>query len=514
MRRGRRLDGGLADQNGECRGRDYPIWSPGMLMSPPKETEIVALGDDEAKRTRHRRAFWRVPVQFALMLAALAAGYVGMEQMTAARPDRPPRVFQPTIYAVEAVTATLQDNRPTIALFGEVQAPRNVDIRPQVAGEIVSVHPDLRVGQRVEAGTVIAEIDRFDYEGALAEAEANLAQAEGALAENAARIAAEREQLAGAEEQLELARNDLERARSLSERGAATAQQLDERRLVVSQREQAVSQRRNNLVVEEAQRVQQQAGITRLEWLVRQAERNLANTVLRAPFSGVVSAAAAEPGRVAGSADVVASLYDDRRLEARFTLTNAQYGRLSASGEEVIGRPLEATWTVGTASFAYSGVIDRVGATVAADLGGVELFARLDAGDHALPLRPGAFLEITVPDRLYAESFRLPEAALFDGSHVFAIVDGALERRQVQLSAFTGDEVIIANAGQTELQPGEQVLTTRLTEADEGLPVRIAGEVSPDEIGSESATPEQSGPGERRSGGRFGGRGAMRAFGG
>jgi RND family efflux transporter MFP subunit len=483
-----------------------------MLISPPEEEDVVAVDERHGRdRSRSGRLLQGL-AQAGLMLAVLAGAYVLMNMLVDARPQRMPRVFQPTVYAVETVDAVIADNRPVMSLYGDVQAPRSVDIRPQAAGEIVAVHPGLRAGQRVERGDVLLEIDRFDYEGALTEARANLAQARGSISEIDARITAEREQLESAEVQLEIAESDLSRARSLNERGASTTQQLDERRLVVSQRQQAVSQRRNNLLVEQAQRAQQVANIERLEWLVAQAERNLANTEIRAPLSGVVSEATAEPGRTAGSSDIVASIYDDSELEARFTLTNSQYGRLATDEDPLIGRRIEATWTVGASSFTYRGTVDRIGATVAADRGGVEVFARLEPSDRAVQLRPGAFLEVTVPDRLYAESLRVPESALYDNSHVFVVADGMLQRRPVEVLAFEGADVVLAGDIPGGVVAGERVLVTRLTEADDGLPVRVAGERS--EEPDVETTPPEANEG-RRGGGRWGGgRGAQRAFGG
>lgn len=478
-----------------------------MLISPQKDTEVIAVEDIRRSGERASRfaSLGRFALQMVLMLVVLAGAFAAMNGFIAARPERPPRVFEPTVYAVETVDAVRQDNRPMISLFGEVVANRDIDLRAQVTGEIVSVHPDLRVGEHVEAGDELVKIDPFAYEGALTEAQANLVQAEAALREVEAQVAAEQDQLEAAEMQLQLGQSDLQRALSLADRGAATQQQIDERRLVVSQRQQAVSQSRNNLLVLEAQRDQQEANIERLQWLVRQAERDLENTTLAAPFSGVVSEAVAEPGRIAGASDVIASIYDDSMLEARFTLTDAQYGRIVADERPLVGRAIEVRWNVGAQSYSYEGTIDRLGATVVSDRGGVEVYARLQPVDHAVELRPGAFLEIGIPDRLYAESIRLPESAVYDSDHVFVIADGRLQRREIEVLAFENDHAVVRG----NLQAGDRVMSTRLTEADEGTRVRVAGDPVP-----VSQTPSEELQGETRQSRRTGGRGARRAFGG
>lgn len=417
----------------------------------------------------------RVLLQVVLMLAVLGGSYAVMNRMIDTKPVRDPRPFRPSVYSVETVSVAPEANRPKLLLYGEVQAARSVDLRPLVSGEIIAVNPELRAGAHISTGDVLLEIDPFFYRGALAEARANLAQARASLAETEARIVSESEQLQAAETQLSLAESDLQRAQSLVSSGTLTEKQVEDRRLIVSQRQQAVSQRRNNQLIEDARREQQIASIDSLTWKVQQAERNLESAVLKAPFTGVVNAENAEPGRWVGSSDVVVSLYDDTALEVRFTLTDAQYGRISADTDPLIGRDIQVIWVVGNSSHEYVGQIDRIAAEIASRRGGVEVVARLDPTSSSVQLRPGAFVEIDVPDRLYEGSYRVPETALFNGREVFVVEDGKLSRRVVEIAAFDGEHVIIS-AG---LAPGDEVMTTHLTQADDGVRVREPGARAP-----------------------------------
>ena len=129
-------------------------------------------------------------------------------------------------------------------------------------------------------------------------------------------------------EQLAFAERDLDRASQLRESGAVTERTVDERSLIVSQRKQAVEQRRNALAVERARVEQQQAAIERLEWRLAQAEKNLSDTVLKAPFDAVVREENAAVGRLVNVNDVIAALYDRNALEVRLTLSDNQYGRI------------------------------------------------------------------------------------------------------------------------------------------------------------------------------------------
>lgn len=440
-----------------------------------------------------RAGFVRPLVQFALMALVLAGAWVAMERLAASKVERTPRTFTPLVYTVDTTIAERADNRPEIHLYGQVDTGRNVDLRSVVSGDVVEIHPDLVAGRRVSEGTVLLRVDPFAYEGALLEASANLTSVRGAIAEIDARLASEREQMEAANTQLQFATNDLDRALSLAESGTLTRQEVDARRLIQSQRQQAASQSRNNILIAEAQRTQQEANAERLEWKVREAERQLADTALIAPFDGIISDETVETGRSVSANEVVASIYDDSALEVRFTLTNAQYGRMATDSDPLVGREVEVSWNVGGATYVWPAIIDRIGAKVIAERGGVEVLARIGTADNPVQLRPGAFVALTVPDRIWPETFRLPETALRSSDHVFVVVDGKLQRRDVRLIAWDGEDAIVDG----ELEGGDQVLVTRLTEASEGVAVREPSDVNaavPSENSQEPADAAEANP--------------------
>lgn len=458
-----------------------------MLDRADRPAEIAAR-DPAAATGEPRRGIWRAVAQFALMALVLAGGWVAMERLAASRPERTPRAFTPTVYVVETATAVRAGNRPSIRLYGQVDTSRSIDLRAAVGGEVIETHPDLVAGRRVAQGAVLLRIDPFAYEGALIEARANLAAVRAAIVEIEARLASERDQLAAADQQLALANADLERALSLAGSGTLTDKQVDERRLILSQREQASNLRRSNIIIAEAQRAQQEANAERLEWKLREAERRLADTALTAPFAGVISSESVETGRSVNANEVVASIYDDTALEVRFTLTNAQYGRMATDADPLIGRVVELSWSIGGQIYQWPATIDRIGARVAAERGGVEVFARISAADNPVQLRPGAFVALSVPDRLWPDTVRLPETAVRGADHVFIVVDGKLSRRDVRLIAWDGEDAIVDG----DLTEGDTVLVTRLTEASEGMAVRAPSPVSSEagQPGAQVANPD------------------------
>ncbi|MBT4487055.1 MAG: efflux transporter periplasmic adaptor subunit, partial [Rhodospirillaceae bacterium] len=159
---------------------------------------------------------------------------------------------------------------------------------------------------------------------------------------------------------------------------------------------------------------------------------------------------------------------DAGRLEARVTLSDRQYGRLVSEGD-LAGRPVEITWQVGGKSFPFAGLLDRIGARIDSASGGVQVFARLTGADLTKPLRPGAFVAISMPDQIYRGVARLPESALYNADTVYVIAADRLEQRKVELVARVDNDVLLRG----EIRDGDRVVTTRFAEIGPGQKVEI-----------------------------------------
>ncbi|MEM6711627.1 MAG: HlyD family efflux transporter periplasmic adaptor subunit [Pseudomonadota bacterium] len=409
-------------------------------------------------------------ISSVLAIAIVTGGVTTMRQLIDNRPEAPQRPSIERQIPVFTATAQVTTHNPAIGVFGEVVAGRLVDLRALVGGEITAVHPSLEAGRRILEGEALVEIDRFSFEGALVEAQANLAEAEARLAESQARLGLERDQIVRAQEQVGLAERDLTRAQQLAGTGALTDRDVEVRELTVSQRLQSVEQREANLAIEEARLAQQQAAIPRLEWRVSQAERDVERTVLRAPFTGIIRTENVEIGRLISVNDAVATLFDDTALNVRFTLSDSQFGRLAGEDEPLVGRPITVAWSTGGEELLLQGSIERLDADISAATGGVTLFGRLDAAD--VPnLRPGAFVSVTLDDQAFERTARLPETAVYNNDHIFTVVDDRLVRRDVEFVAWDGSHVLIRAADGNSLD-GAEVVTSRMTDAGDGVSVR------------------------------------------
>lgn len=404
----------------------------------------------------------------ALPLVILAGAAFGAYRLWDTKPEVGRTPPEERVWSVAVVPAARVDARPEMRLFGEIVAGREVELRPLVAGPVVEVGADFVDGGVVHAGDLLVAIDPFDYRADLAEYQARVAETRAKLAEIAAELTSASRLLARDREQMELSRREVERRERLVRQAAASEKALDDARVALSQRMQQVITREETIDRLAAQAEQYQAVIERWEVALSRARRDLEQTRLEAPFDGFLIDTEAAVGKRLGVGDRVARLIDADRLEARFHVSEAAFARLLAAGG-YRGRPAEVVWRVGAQEFAFEAVIDRLESEIDAASGGVELYARIHSVGADGVLRPGAFVEVRVPDRVYAGVVPLPESALHDGDTVYVVVDDRLVARKVEVVARSGGDILVHG----DLEADDMVVTNRFPEIGPGIRVAV-----------------------------------------
>lgn len=412
--------------------------------------------------------FGRGLLKTLLPLLMIALGFAGYKYLKATRPEAPKQAQLERAFAVETVTATRTNAQPSLSLYGNTVAGRQVDIRALVAGRVVKTHDELREGGRIKAGETLLVVDPFDYKAARDEAKAQRAEIAARLAEQKASLAAEKISLEHARAQLALARADVERAEQLVTRGNLPERSLDDRRQIVLQRQQAADQLANSIRVWDARIAQTGTSADRLDVIIARAERRLAETELQAPFDAYVTEVGAQVGRMMSVNDKVATLIDQNWIEAQFSLTDSQFGRIVAHDGKLEGRKVEVRWTLGGETFAYSAEIARVAARIASASGGIDIFARILDPSARVPLRPGAFVELSFSDVMFEDVIRVPNTALYDGDTVYAVVESRLDPRKVEVVGTSASDLLVRGP----IKDGEEIVATRMSTPGKGVLVK------------------------------------------
>jgi len=218
---------------------------------------------------------------------------------------------------------------------GTVEAT-DADLGFQAAGRIAEI--SVQEGERVESGRFLARLDAREIEASVSAAEAALGATEARLAE--LRSGARPQEVATAEaavrsaaQRATEASRQAERARNLFEGGAISRQALDnaETALEVAEANRIQATEQLQLVREGARAetiAAQVALVGQARANVERAHAALANTVVEAPFPGLVTVRHRERGEAVSPGAPVVTLLDPDDRWVRIYVREDQVGRV------------------------------------------------------------------------------------------------------------------------------------------------------------------------------------------
>ncbi|MBD8528105.1 efflux RND transporter periplasmic adaptor subunit [Pseudomarimonas arenosa] len=383
-----------------------------------------------------------VPWWAVLLIIALGGGAWWLFGRTA------PAVLVSTAKAQEAARAPVASS--VLDASGYVVARRQATVSSKITGKVVSVL--IEEGMRVEEGQVLATLDDT--------------QARSQLALSAAQLASARSQQAEIEAGLRQARADLTRQQELHQRRLGTAAQLDAAQAAADTlAARLISQRRQIEVAEQALALSQVA---------------VDDTVVRAPFAGVVIAKAAQPGEMISPVSAgggftrtgIGTIVDMDSLEVEVDVNEAFIGRVQQ--DMAIEATLNAypDWKIPGNVIAVIPTADRSKATVRVRVSLASDDARIvpEMGVRVRFLEPR---DDSAPAPTQLSGVLVPTSALLEANgqtRVFVIENGRAALREVQAAATLGGFRNVT-AG---LSAGQTVVIDPPPELIDGSPVSTA----------------------------------------
>jgi len=322
---------------------------------------------------------------------------------------------------------------------GYVVARRMATVSAKITGRVREVL--IEEGMEVTEGQVMATLDPVD-----ADAQRSLA---------AAQLAAARTQVANVQAQLTEAEANARRLQSL------VGQQL----VSQAQHDQAVAQRDSLRAQLDAARRQVDVAADQLDI----ADIGVDNTIVRAPFDGVVIAKAAQPGEIVSPLSAgggftrtgIGTVVDMDSLEIEVDVGEAYIGRVNPGMEVEAALNAYPDWKIPAEVIAIVPAADRGKATV-------KVRIALKEKDPRIVPDMGASVSFLEQPRAAADGdpvLRIPAAAVAerDGATVAFAVDGegVVEQRAIEVAQGTG--------GQREVRSGLAAGERVVLDPPEGL---------------------------------------------
>jgi RND family efflux transporter MFP subunit len=334
-----------------------------------------------------------------LVLLLCAAACDGPKRASADRPVAP----------VETQTRADQVQASGIV---KPQVGAEVRVGPRISGTLVRLHA--RVGQHVEAGSVLAELENSELQSALSQAHAGRDEAEVAY---------------------KLAQETFNRLKSLSKNGVVSQESLREAELGVMRAAAAVKQSR---AAEETARIQ------------------LSYATVRAPTSGTVASVSTQTGETVSASlasPTFVTIIDLNRLQIIAYVDEVDIGLVH------LGQP--ATFTADAVpEKEFHGTVTAINpaAHVRDNVVSFEVVTSI-ADDTEQRLRPEMSVSVTIATGQPHTVLLVPSDAIERDAGGHTVVEvlsasGELHKRPVQAGREEGDRTEIRSG----LAPGERVL--------------------------------------------------------
>lgn len=309
-----------------------------------------------------------------------------------------------------------------LPLTGTLMTLTEATVKAKVAGELVEVA--VREGQSVARGQVVARIDPTEVQ---------------------ARVAARQADVEAAKAQLVWAEKNRATQKALLEKSFISQNAFDN---IQSNHDVAAAKLRAaeaDLVV---------------------ARKSLGDSVLHAPFAGVVAERHAQAGeRVALDAKVV-TVVDLSRMELEAAVPATGIGQVR------IGQKLQFR-VDGFGERAFEGTIERINPATTAGSRSINVYAVIDNRDRSL--RKGMFAQGALMLGEISGALVIPASAVREEAgttHVYALVEGVVKRKPVKAGPADGAGFVQVLEG---LAAGDRIVRSNLGALREGAAARLAG---------------------------------------
>ena len=377
-----------------------------------------------------------------------------------------------------------RDVASSIEATGNLIANETSDIAPKTAGKISNV--SVNVGQFVSAGAVIARIDDRDARLALSSAQTGVKQAQAAVRQAEARLGLGANGKFNASSVPEVRTANANYEQALAELRQAEANEARYRELIESgdvamityeqartardtararanaakqQLEAAInSARQNNQAI-----VSAQVGVEAAQARVNEAQQALADTVIRAPFAGYVSARPVAVGEFVSSASIVATLLRTNPIKVQIQVAEADLPFVG------VGRGVSIAVDA-YKDRRFAGTVSAVNPALDPASRSAQVEALVENGDNSL--RAGMFATVRVNREGGTRMVYVPKTAVLNDPstqsyRVFVIQDNVAKLRVVQLGTEDADAYQII----TGVEADETVATSNLEQLYEGARV-------------------------------------------
>ena len=328
------------------------------------------------------------------------------------------------VFLVETETIILKDNKPEYLFYGNIIAQNQVDVISQLPGKIIKISPKVLSNDYFDKGEKIFELDSFNFKQELIKKKSELEELRNELkSKNLIFSELEKQQI--------LSKKNYDRKTKLVG-DIVTKKNLEDAATELSINNAKVLDIKSNI-----QTILSNIKIA--ESQVKQAQRNLTNTVYRAPFSGKLDNSFIEVGAEVSTGLILGKLLNTSDLSVQFFVGESVYTHLS----NILGKEAQVFWKKSNFKKNYSAKVFYIDSAINKERAGLNIKAKLEEISENDPIKPGVFVEVVIQGLTIQESFLVDENSIYEDTFVYVLEGNKAVRTKINVEGFAKEKVII-----------------------------------------------------------------------
>lgn len=369
----------------------------------------------------------RISIVVAILLIAL--GWYGYQYIADQKEPPPQKETETRLKRAEAMPIELQSIPTTLDLEGQLTAYDKIELFAEVGGAVTATGRSFKVGTYFPKGSSLIRIDDTETRLAL------LAQKSTLMNAIAQAMPDLKIDYPESFTQWEAYLNNFDIEKPLA---TLPSPQSDREKRFIAAR---------NLLTQ--------------YYNIKSQEKRLEKFTLKAPFSGVLTAANIQPGTVIRVGQKLGELMatGSYELVATVPLDNLNYIKVGNS-VELQSEDIEGKWT---------GKIKRISDQIDPNSQTVQVFV----GVQGKALREGMYLRGTAASQLIENAIKLPRELIVNQNQVYELKDSTLQLRNISIVRYAEQHVIV-----TGLPAGIRLLRRPLPGAFDGMKVEVISTTS------------------------------------
>ena len=328
-------------------------------------------------------------------------------------------------FLVETEKIILQNNSPEYLFYGNVVAQNQVDIISQLPGKIINISPKVLSNNYFEKGEKIFELDPFNYKQELIKKKSELEELKNELkAKNLIFNEIEKQQI--------LSKKNYERKTKLVG-DIVTKKNLEDAATELSINNAKVLDIKSNIetIISNIKIAESQVSL---------AQRNLTDTIYRAPFSGKLDNSLIEVGVEVSTGRILGKLLNTSDLNVQFFVGENIYTHIS----DIFGKEAQVFWKKSNFKKKYLAKVFYIDSAINKERAGLNIKAKLEEISENDPIKPGVFVEVLIEGLAIRESFLVDENSIYEDTFIYVLEGNKAVRTKINVEGFAKEKIIIS----------------------------------------------------------------------